>query len=115
MRRESALSPCAAAIPTAELLNYRSGKLALKNSFPDLLPPAISRRSKQGFGLPIGQWFRRQLRDPLHDLLISKTGFFQSAESQKFLQKLLQEHQQSHRDHTHRLFACLMLELWYQR
>ncbi len=108
------VTACAAAIPTAELLNYRSGKLALKNSFPDLLPPVISRRSKQGFGLPIGQWFRQQLREPLHDLLISKTGFFQSAESQRFLQKLLQEHQQSHRDHTHRLFACLMLELWHQ-
>ena len=105
----------AAAIPTAELLNYRSGKLALKSSFADLLPPAITHRSKQGFGLPIGQWFRQQLRAPLHDLLISKTSFFQSAQSQKFLQTLLQEHQQSHRDHTHRLFACLMLDLWRQR
>ena len=105
----------AAALPTPELLNYRSGKLALKSSFPDLLPPAISRRSKQGFGLPIGHWFRQQLRALLHDLLISKTSFFQSAQSQMFLQKLLQEHQQSHRDHTHRLFACLMLELWNQR
>ncbi len=109
------VTTCANAIPTAELLNYRSGKLALKKSFPDVLPSAISRRSKQGFGLPIGQWFRQQLRAPLHDLLISKTGFFQSTQSQKFLQNLLQEHQQSHRDHTHRLFACLMLELWHQR
>ncbi len=105
----------AAAIPTAELLDYRTGKLALKKSFPDLLPPAISHRTKQGFGLPIGQWFRQQLREPLHDLLTSKASFFQSAQSQKFLKKMMQEHQQFQRDHTHRLFACLMLEVWHRQ
>ena len=105
---------CASAMPTGALLNFRSSKLELKRIFSDLLPAAIMQRPKQGFGLPIGQWFRQQLHDPLRDLLFSGDGFFQSPGTRQFLEKLLSEHQESQRDHTHRLFACLMLELWHR-
>ena len=105
---------CAAALPTTALLNWRAGKLILKRTFSNVLPEGILNRSKQGFGLPIGQWFRNQLRDPLRDLLFSWDGFFQSPGTRQFLEKMLSEHQESQRDHTHRLFACLMLELWHR-
>ncbi|MGC8540798.1 MAG: asparagine synthase (glutamine-hydrolyzing) [Phycisphaerae bacterium] len=104
----------AATLPTTALLNFRAGKLELKKRFSDLLPDAISRRSKQGFGLPIGQWFHQQLHDPLRDLLLSRESFFQSPCSRQFLEQMIAEHQTLRRDHTHRLFACLMLELWHR-
>ena len=104
----------AATLPTAALLNFRTGKLELKKLFSDLLPIAISRRSKQGFGLPIGQWFRQQLHDPLRDLLLSRESFFQSPGSRQLLEQMIAEHQALRRDHAHRLFACLMLELWHR-
>ncbi len=104
----------AATLPTSALVNFRTGKRELKRIFSDLLPPAIVQRSKQGFGLPIGLWFRRQLHGPLRDMLFSRESFFQSAPSRQFLEQMLAEHQSSQRDHTHRLFACLMLELWHR-
>ncbi|MGC8625585.1 MAG: asparagine synthase (glutamine-hydrolyzing) [Phycisphaerae bacterium] len=105
---------CAAQIPTSQLLNLRSGKLALKRTFSDLLPHGIARRSKQGFALPIGAWFRGRLRQPLHDLLFAHDSFFASSGANAVLKRLLAEHQNLRRDHTHRLFACLMLELWHR-
>lgn len=105
---------CAAQIPTSDLLNLRSGKLTLKRDFADLLPRGIAMRSKQGFGLPVGEWFRGPLRQPLHDLLFARDSFFTSFQARTVLRRLLAEHHSLRRDHTHRLFTCLMLELWHR-
>ena len=105
---------CASEIPTPQLLNFRTGKVALKRIFSELLPPEISGRSKRGFALPIGEWFRGQLHQALRDLLFSSDSYFSSHRAQSFLEQMLREHTQRHRDHTHRLFALLMLELWHR-
>ncbi len=105
---------CAAEMPTGNLVSFRSGKLALRRTFSDLLPVEIAARSKQGFGLPIGQWFRGPLHQALRDLLFSNDSFFVDPPAQAFLERLLSEHLQQQRDHTHRLFALLMLELWHR-
>jgi asparagine synthase (glutamine-hydrolysing) len=105
---------CAADIPTQELVSFRTGKLALKRTFADLLPPEIATRSKQGFGLPIGQWFRGPLHQALRDLLFSHESYFTSSPAKALIEQLLAEHLQERRDHTHRLFALLTLELWHR-
>ncbi len=43
----------------------------LRDAFPDLLPPAIDRRGKMGFGVPLDAWFRGELRDYMRDLLLA--------------------------------------------
>lgn len=105
---------CAAQLPTSELVNFRSGKLALRRTFADLLPAAIAQRRKHGFGLPIGDWFRGQLYGPLRDLLLSRNSFLGASEARVFVDQLINEHKDGRRDHTHRLFALLMLELWHR-
>ncbi len=98
----------------AEQHLFAGSKSLLKQSFPDLLPPAILNRSKKGFAVPIGTWFRTSLRDPLRQLLTAPTSFVATHLHLPAILNLLDEHQSQQRDHTHRLFALLMLELWAQ-
>jgi len=48
----------------------------------------------------------------LHDLLLDKTGFCSSHLHLPTITRLLHEHDTRHTDHTQRLYALLMLELW---
>ena len=44
-------------------------KVVLKRAFADLLPTPI-KRSKMGFGVPISGWFRNELKNELHEVLL---------------------------------------------
>lgn len=106
----------AAAIPTRRKLAPRSGrsKIVLKEAFADLLPAAIRHRRKMGFGVPIGRWFRSELKDELHAVLLDPVctgrGLFRVEE----VENLLAEHVEGRREHAPRLWALLMLELWFR-
>lgn len=87
-------------------------KYILKRVAAPLLPPQILTRGKKGFSVPLARWLRDELRDTLTDILLDprtqQRGLFQS----RAVQTLLDEHQRTRRDHSRRLWAVLMLELW---
>src|SRR5215203_3706046 len=85
------------------------GKTVLKRAFAPDLPPDIASRPKTGFGVPLGRWFRDELRDTAADLLLARDrGLFRRVE----LERLLREHVEGRADHGHRLWCLCMLELW---
>ena len=85
-----------------------TGKIALRRAFADDLPPQVARRGKTGFGVPLGRWFRDDLRELARDALARDRGWFRPAE----VRRLLEEHESGRADHGHRLWCLLMLELW---
>jgi asparagine synthase (glutamine-hydrolysing) len=88
-----------------------TGKVALRRAFAADLPPQVARRGKTGFGVPLGRWFREDLRDLARDVLPTDRGWFRAAE----VRRLLDEHESRRADHGHRLWCLLMLELWARR
>ena len=86
----------------------RTGKVALRRAFASALPPEVAGRGKRGFGVPLGRWFRGDLRELTHDVLRNDRGWFRGDE----LQRLIGEHEAGRADHGHRLWCLLMLELW---
>jgi asparagine synthase (glutamine-hydrolysing) len=107
----------AVAMPLERKIHLRSGrsKVVLKQAFSDLLPPRIKKRSKMGFGVPIGRWFRTDLRRELEAVLLDpiclNRGLFRS----EAVQGLVAEHTAARREHGYRLWALLMLELWFRQ
>jgi asparagine synthase (glutamine-hydrolysing) len=97
-------------------LKLRDGqrKFLLKRVAARLLPAAILTRRKQGFGVPLGVWFRGKLRGAFQDVLLSprarQRGYFDTRE----VQRLLEEHLAGRRDHELRLWQLLMFELWHR-
>jgi len=79
------------------------------------LPEHLVHRRKQGFGIPVGEWFRSELRPWIEDVLrdpgTRARGYFDPTETER----LLEEHVEGRADHTPRLWNLAMLELWHRR
>jgi len=105
----------AASLPSDRKLKGGTKKYILKQAVRELLPAAVIDRPKQGFGVPIGPWFRKELREMAYDVLLSSRcvgrGLFQRA----YLQQILDEHMQGRVSWHPQLWCLLMLELWFQR
>jgi asparagine synthase (glutamine-hydrolysing) len=67
-----------------------------------------------GFALPIGDWLRTSLRPMLHDHLFATDSFAAKHLNRPAIDKLLAEHDRNTADHGQRLYALLMLELWWR-
>ena len=104
----------AARLPLAMKVRDGRRKVLLKEVAGRLLPHDIIHRRKQGFGVPVGVWFRGTLREIFGDVLgsrrVRERGYFQ----QPFVDRLLREHLAGTRDHTMRLWQLVILELWHR-
>ena len=60
----------AAGMPAALKFHHGRGKRILREVFANLLPPAIRRRRKMGFGVPLDHWFRNELKDYAREVLL---------------------------------------------
>ena len=96
------------ALPDRLKARGRAGKIALRRAFAAELPPKVAERGKTGFGVPLGRWFRDDLRELAHDVLTNDRGWFRPGT----VARLLDDHESGRRDHGHRLWCLLMLELW---
>jgi asparagine synthase (glutamine-hydrolysing) len=96
------------ALPDDLKVHGREGKVALRRAFAHDLPPQVAKRGKTGFGVPLGRWFREDLKELAHDVLATDRGWFRP----ETIRRLLDEHDSGRADHGHRLWCLLMLELW---
>src|SRR5579862_232052 len=97
-------------------LRMRGGTLKglFKAAMAPYLPPAILRRRKMGFGIPIDQWFRAELKDLAYDVLLSRSARERGLWQPDYVQGLLDQHCAGAHNHHTRLWALLMLELWFR-
>lgn len=86
-----------------------SGKRLLRSIFPDLLPPEITKRRKQGFGVPIHDWFRGTLGHELETLLAESPD---SPLRPSEVLTMLNNHRAAIRDHGYRLWAIYVYLMW---
>jgi asparagine synthase (glutamine-hydrolysing) len=96
------------ALPDRLKTRGREGKVALRRAFAAELPPQVAERGKTGFGVPLGRWFREDLRELSRDVVARDRGWFRA----DTVTRLLDEHESGRADHGHRLWCLLMLELW---
>jgi asparagine synthase (glutamine-hydrolysing) len=107
----------ALAMPLRRKLKLREGrsKAILKHAFADLLPPPIRTRPKMGFGVPIDRWFRGPLKDELRAVLLDPVALGRGLFRREAVEAMVEEHVGGRRDHAYRLWALLMLELWFRQ
>lgn len=103
-----------AGLSTAQLLSG-GPKHLLRRAFAEDLPPFVFRRKKMGFAVPIGQWLRESLRPMMEDLLFARDSFAASHFQPTAVRALVDDHCSSRADHSQRLYALLMLELWWNQ
>jgi asparagine synthase (glutamine-hydrolysing) len=102
----------AAAMPLKLKYRHGRGKRILIETFADLLPVSVRRRAKMGFGVPLGHWFRHELKDFARDVLLDERALARGYFRPEAIRSLVEDHQTGHYDHSYRLWALLVLELW---
>jgi asparagine synthase (glutamine-hydrolysing) len=105
----------AASLPVP--LKVRGGRLKhlLKTAFADELPRTATSRRKMGFGVPVGRWFRAELRGFLQETILSTGALDRGYFRPEGVRRLFVEHLDGSADHTYPLWTLLMLELWHRQ
>ena len=105
----------AARLPAGYKIKGLVKKYILKKAVSGFLPRENIHRRKMGFGMPIGKWFREDLKGLLTDTLLSevslKRGYFQP----ETVKGMVKEHLAGKKDNAFQLWSLLMLELWHRR
>ncbi len=105
----------AASLPDNVKMGRFETKSLLKKIAAKLVPKEVVYRQKMGFGVPIGDWFRGDMKGFVKEILLTekfeKRGLFR----QKVVERYVNEHLRGDRDHTFQIWTLLMLELWYDR
>ncbi len=102
----------AASIPSSLKVRNLTTKYIFKEAMRPILPSIITDRRKHGFAVPVGEWFKKELKDYASDIFQdSKTtqrGYFDAT----YIQNLMSEHQKGLQDYSSQLWTLLMFELW---
>ena len=102
----------AASIPAELKVRGREKKWIFREALRGWVPDEILDRPKQGFSVPIGDWFRNDLHDVARDVLLDPgtlaRGYFQP----EIVRSMLERHAQGVDAETKPLWALFMFELW---
>jgi len=102
---------CIASIPSGLKLRNGTGKYILKRALEPVLPSQILYREKQGFAIPLGQWFKHELKEMAQAIILdADDGIL----NQRFLKEIWDQHQKGSHDRSALLWATLMFRKWQQ-
>jgi asparagine synthase (glutamine-hydrolysing) len=97
-------------LPPDFKLRNGEGKYLLKKALAPYLPAEILYRPKMGFSVPLAQWFRGPLSEPVRKAVLgpvlAETGWFNAA----YLRRLVEGHQSGRSDFSTPLWTLLMFE-----
>ena len=103
-----------ARLPTEFKLQGVQKKRLLKAMLRGQLPDVVLDRPKMGFSVPLAHWFRHELHDMAHDLLLSDRSLNRGYFNTTVIPQMLNQHCRGHEDHSDHLWNLLVLELWHR-
>ena len=105
----------AASIPASYKLHGGEGKYIFKKVLSQFLPRDIVYRPKQGFSIPLAQWFRHELKALFEQRIFADHAFLREFFDMQPIRQWWAQHQRGTRDYAPWLWALLVLECWGQR
>ncbi len=105
----------AAKLPPEYKMKRLIKKYILKKAIKDLIPKENLHRKKMGFAVPVGEWFRNDLKGFLREILLSRSSLNREYFKPEVIKNMVNQHIEKRVDYTFQLWALLMLELWHQR
>jgi asparagine synthase (glutamine-hydrolysing) len=103
-----------ARMPDTMKLRGGTTKFVLRESMKGVLPDRILSRSKMGFPVPIGRWFRGPFKSVIDEYVSSDRALARDIFEPDFVKRLVSLHQ-SGEDHSERLWALLNFEIWLRQ
>lgn len=91
-----------------------SSKWIVKQVARRYLPANIVDRKKVGFRVPLDEWFRGELGDYAHDLLLGPSSFVLGYLDRKIIAGMLDDHRRRRRNEELRIWTLLGLEVFHR-
>ncbi|MFA5197616.1 MAG: asparagine synthase (glutamine-hydrolyzing) [Patescibacteria group bacterium] len=104
----------AAQMPVRYKIRLAQSKYLLKKIAEKYIPKENIYRTKCGFSVPLGPWFKKELKPYIYKVVLSekaqKRGYF----NYNYVKFLAEEHFAGRGYHEHKLWSLLWLELWHR-
>lgn len=101
-------------LPENYLINRWDKKHLLKESFKQYFPKDFLNKSKQGFGVPVGDWLRGVLKEELLSYTDKKMIEQQKIFNYETILKLVNNHVDRKIDNTFRVWTFYCFQKWYK-
>lgn len=103
-----------ARLPERMKLRGMTTKYILRESMKGILPETILTRSKMGFPVPLGAWFRGPFRGLVDEYVLGERTDARGIFDRSYLQQLVNEHQGG-ANHAERLWMLINFEMWQRQ
>ena len=100
-------------LPEDFLMNKWSKKHILKKAFEDRFPAGFLEKSKQGFGVPVGDWLRSGLKGELLSYIDPKYLDSQGIFNTSKITELVNNHVEGRKDNTFKVWSFFCFQKWY--
>jgi asparagine synthase (glutamine-hydrolysing) len=97
-----------------KLKGWNNKKYILKEALRGLVPDEVMFRPKMGFGIPVHDWFRAELKEYTEGILLSPKALKRNIFTKEALTSFLSDHYTKKADYGYQIWALLTLELWFQ-
>ena len=104
----------ASSLPPGLKVRGFEGKYLLKKVAEKWLPRDLVYRKKEGFPMPLGNWFRGEAREFLRDYINPQTVKNRDIFDTNEIELLLNEHENGLNDHSSILWMLINIEIWYR-
>ena len=103
-----------ASLPERMKLRGMTTKYILRESMKGILPEPILRRSKMGFPVPLGAWFRGPFRSFVDEYVLGERARARDIFDHTYVRQLVDEHQRG-ANHSERLWMLINFEMWQRQ
>ena len=110
---EKTMIELAARIPSNLKIKRGDKKYILKKAFSNILPHKILYRKKQGFGVPIVHYFRKELKDLAYKEIFDFDLY--DYYDKGFVKKMWDRHQAGLSDYSRLFWSIMMFNLWFKK
>ncbi|WP_179019447.1 asparagine synthase (glutamine-hydrolyzing) [Winogradskyella forsetii] len=100
-------------LPDNYLMKGWNKKYILKEAFADKFEPGFLDKSKQGFGVPVGDWLRASLKPELLSFIEPKFIESQNLFNSDYISNMVNNHLTSKEDNSMRVWCFYTFQKWY--
>ncbi|SFT14166.1 asparagine synthase (glutamine-hydrolysing) [Zhouia amylolytica] len=100
-------------LPESFLMKGWNKKYILKEAFKDDFPKGFLDKSKSGFGVPVGDWLRKSLKNELLSYAEDSQLKTQNIFNTRAIQELVHDHVDSKADNTFKVWTFYCFQKWY--